>query len=122
MTATIIGSAIILIWGIAHIVPTKSVVAGFGELSIDNRRIITMEWVAEGMALAFIGVLSLAVAIWASPLQSTGVLVLRICAGMLLVMALWSALTGAKTSVLPMKLCPVVKTISAGLILAGTMT
>jgi hypothetical protein len=52
MTASIllyIGSVIIILWGVAHIIPTKSVVAGFGSLSIDNFRIITMEWVAEGL-------------------------------------------------------------------------
>jgi len=40
------GSIIILVWGVAHIVPTKSVVKGFGPTSEENRRIITMEWIA----------------------------------------------------------------------------
>ncbi len=52
-----IGSAIIFIWGIAHIIPTKSVVKGFGEISEDNSKIITMEWAAEGITLSFIGLL-----------------------------------------------------------------
>ncbi len=43
-----IGSGVITVWGIAHIIPTKNVVNGFGTISDDNRRIITMEWVAEG--------------------------------------------------------------------------
>ena len=49
------GGAVILIWGIAHIVPARAVVAGFGDLSYDNRKIILMEWVAEGLALSFFG-------------------------------------------------------------------
>ena len=49
------GSAFIAFWGIAHLFPTKSVVAGFGEISADNKRIITMEWIIKGIALIFIG-------------------------------------------------------------------
>ncbi|MCK5417635.1 MAG: hypothetical protein KAI93_03995, partial [Desulfobacterales bacterium] len=52
-----LGSGLTVIWGIAHLFPTKSVVQGFGEISIDNKRIITMEWIIEGLALIFIGVL-----------------------------------------------------------------
>ena len=53
-----ISSIIIIIWGIAHIIPTKSVVAGYGEISRDNKLIFMMEWIAEGTALIFIGVLT----------------------------------------------------------------
>jgi hypothetical protein len=55
MTADVliyIGTGIITLWGITHIVPTKSVVDGFGELSTNNRRIITMERIAEGLTSA----------------------------------------------------------------------
>ncbi len=50
-----LGSAFISFWGIAHLFPTRSVVSGFGEISVDNKRIITMEWIIEGVALIFIG-------------------------------------------------------------------
>jgi hypothetical protein len=40
-----IGSAIITLWGVAHTIPTKSVVSGFGSISQDNKQIITMEWI-----------------------------------------------------------------------------
>ena len=56
-----IGSAIIFIWSIAHIIPTKSVVKGFGEISDDNTKTITMERAAEGITLCFIGLLVLLV-------------------------------------------------------------
>ena len=49
------GSVFIAFWGIAHLFPTKSIVSGFGEISLDNKRIITMEWIIEGIALIFIG-------------------------------------------------------------------
>ena len=63
MTPTVLlylGSIVITLWGVSHIIPTKSVVAGFGTLSSDNYRIITMEWVAEGLTIIFIGLLVLA--------------------------------------------------------------
>ena len=52
-----LGSGLTVIWGVAHLFPTKSVVKGFGEITIDNKRIIAMEWINEGLALIFIGVL-----------------------------------------------------------------
>jgi len=42
------GAAMTLIWGVSHLFPTKSVVKGFGDITIDNKRIITMEWITEG--------------------------------------------------------------------------
>ncbi len=38
-------------------------VKGFGDTSVDYRKIITMEWVAEGLTLCFAGVLDLLVPI-----------------------------------------------------------
>lgn len=49
-----IGSIIIIIWGIAHIIPTKTVVAGYGNISRDNKLIFIMGWVAWGITLIFI--------------------------------------------------------------------
>jgi hypothetical protein len=37
------GAAILLLWGFMHISKTAPVVRTFGELSIDNKRIVTME-------------------------------------------------------------------------------
>ena len=116
-----LGSAIVVVWGISHIVPTRAVVSGFGELTADNRRIITMEWVAEGLALTFIGVLVLIVALVAQPNDATAVLVLRLSAAMLFIMAAWTAIAGFATSILPIKICPFVLTASGAAIIAGTL-
>ena len=115
------GAGIVILWGIAHIIPTRSVVKGFGELSQDNRRIITMEWVAEGLTLIFIGVLVLLVEALGDPQASTGILVIRACAGMLLAMAAWTFVTGGKTAIVPIKICPLVKSTVAVLFLLGTV-
>ena len=115
------GSIVITLWGVAHIVPTRSVVAGFETLTEDNRRIITMEWVAEGLTLCFIGLLALSITVAGLARNPLAPIVYGACAAMLLIMAVWSALTGAKTPVLPMKLCPFVKTAVAILFVLGSL-
>lgn len=116
-----IGSAIIILWGIAHILPTKSIVAGFGTLSMDNTRILTMEWVAEGLTLIFLGALVLLTTLIIGTENPTANLVFLSAAGMLFVMAIWSAFTGARTSVLPMKACPFIKSIVAMLFILAVV-
>jgi hypothetical protein len=113
------GGAISILWGAAHIFPTRSVVAGFGVLSTDNRRILIMEWVAEGLTLIFIGVLVLLVCRNAG-MEASARLVVRAIAVMLTAMAALTAATGARTGVLPMRLCPFVKLTAAGLLIAGS--
>ena len=115
------GSAIITVWGIAHIVPTKSVVSGFGSISPDNKRIITMEWIAEGLTLCFIGLLVLFIAIIGGVQNPVSVNVFRACALMLVVIAGLTAVTGARTSVVPIKICPFVKLAVAVLFFLGSV-
>ncbi len=115
------GGAIALVWGIAHIVPVKAVVRSFEPLGADQRRILTMEWVAEGLTLAFIGTLILALALAGGRAEPAGRLALSLAAAFLLVMALWTRLTGALTSVVPIKICPYVKTAAAALVVAGLL-
>ncbi len=124
MTGTIllyVGSIVITLWGIAHIAPTRSVVTGFGPISEENRRIITMEWVAEGLALCFIGLLVLSVTILGEAEDPVSTLVYRASALMLIIMAGWTLLTGARTSIVPIKICPIVKTTVAILFFLGSM-
>ena len=116
-----IGSIVIIVWGIAHIAPTIPVVKGFGELSTDNKRIITMEWIAEGLTLCFIGLLALLVTILEGPDNPAADIVYIACGGMLIVMAALTAFTGARTSVIPIKICPLVKTAVAVLFFLGSI-
>ncbi len=107
------GSAAIFAWGVGHLIPTLSIVRGFGPLSEDNRHIITMEWVAEGITLCFIGVLVFVSAMIFGTTSQTTIFVGRSCAGMLLTLAVLSTLTGARTAILPMRICPLIKTLVA---------
>jgi hypothetical protein len=113
-----LGSGLTVIWGSAHLFPTKSVVKGFGEITIDNKRIITMEWINEGIALIFIGVLVATVTV-IDPSNVVSTAVYFISVIMLLVMAVLSLFTGFKISFLPFKLCPFIFIASAVLILIG---
>ncbi|MFB0565228.1 MAG: hypothetical protein ACETWK_06050 [Candidatus Aminicenantaceae bacterium] len=114
-----IGSILIIMWGIGHIIPTKSVVDGFGQISEDNRRIITMEWIAEGLTLCFLGILVLSVTLSGGSQSAVSKIVYWISAAVLIIMAVLSSLTGARTSIVQMKICPFVKTAVAILFFLG---
>ena len=112
------GSALISFWGIAHLFPTKSVVSGFGEISVDNKQIITMEWIIEGIALIFIG--SIVAIVTAIDHTSSIALVIYLSSVVvLIVLAIVSFFTGFKISFLSFKLCPVIFITSAVLIILG---
>ena len=114
-----IGSAVIFVWGIAHLAATRPVVGGFGELSPDNRRVITMEWILEGVTLCFLGVLPAVVESTGGRSTAAGSVAIWACVVMLVLMAIVSAATGARTAVVPMKACPIVKSVAAALYAAG---
>ena len=44
-------AAILTPWGVAHLAATRGVVQGFSEILVDNRRILTMEWIVQAVAL-----------------------------------------------------------------------
>lgn len=114
------GSAFIAFWGIAHLFPTRSVVLGFGDISADNKRIITMEWIVEGVALIFIGAINAIV----TAIDHTSSISLAVYFGSavaLIALALVSFFTGFKISFLPYKLCPVIFLTSAVLIMLGAL-
>jgi hypothetical protein len=120
-TLIYIGSVIIIIWGIAHLIPTKAIVRGFGEISADNKKILAMESIAEGLTLIFLGVLTLLVTILADPQSKADNIVYLTSAVMLLVMAALTLFTAARTSLLPYKICPAVKTAVAVLFILGSV-
>ncbi len=113
-----IGAALTIIWGIAHLFPTKSVVRDFGDISLDNKRIITMEWITEGVALMFIGTLVGAVTL-VDPDSKVSMVVYAVSICGLLALALVSLFTGFRVNFLPYRLCPFIFTASALLIFIG---
>jgi hypothetical protein len=107
-------------WGVAHIMPTGRVVAGFGNLSKDNRLILTMDWVAEGFTLVLLGVLVAVVTMRGGSADPVTQAVYAVAAGALLVFAVWTAATAARGWVIIFfKICPVVKSLAAALLTAA---
>ena len=113
-----LGATLTALWGIAHLFPTASVVKGFGEISVNNRNILTMEWINEGATLIFIGSLVAAVT-FVDPLSVVSRAVFLVAVIGLIALSLISLFTGFKVNFIPFKLCPVIFTASAVLIVIG---
>jgi hypothetical protein len=106
------------VWGVSHLFATHGVVAGFGELSADNRRVITMEWIVEGVALLSVGAFVAAVtAVGAGTAAATAVYAVAIA--VLQTLACVSLATGFRIAFLPYRLCPFIFGLSALLIALG---
>jgi hypothetical protein len=114
-----LGAGLTILWGISHLIPTRNVVNDFGDISMDNRHIITMEWIVEGVSLIFIGGLVIVVTAIA-PYALVSKAVFIVASLELFVLALISLFTGFKVDFFPFKLCPLILSISAVLILLGT--
>jgi hypothetical protein len=117
-TLLYISGALPLLWGISHLFPTTNVVRNFGNISFDNKMIITMEWIAEGMTLIFLGLLIVIVTMIETKSRLSRTIYVSI-AGILFSLAILSLFTGLKVNFLPFKLCPVIFSTSAILILIG---
>ena len=114
------GAVLTALWGIAHLFPTKSIVKGFGTISADNRNILTMEWIVEGVFLIFLGILVASVT-FLDPGSIASLVVYMLTVIALMLMAIVSLFTGFRVDFIPFKLCPVIFTISALLIFAGRL-
>jgi hypothetical protein len=115
-----VGAALTALWGVSHLFPTRGVVEGFGDISLDNRRIITMEWIVEAVSLIFIGVL-VATVTAVDPASAVSQAVYWLCFAVLNVLSVVSLFTGFKVSFLAYKLCPLIFTGSSILILLGAV-
>ena len=115
-----LAGAIVALWGVAHAVPTRQVLAGFAPVTADNRRIVVQEWLAE--AFTMWGIAAMVIVVTAAGVTDTSarVWVYRIAAGLLIALATLTALTGARTPVVWFKICPVLLTSSAILLLAAS--
>lgn len=109
-------------WGAAHLFPTKNVVKDFGEISEDNRRIITMEWINEGATLVFVGILiSIVISIvtYVDPVLWLAKVIYLLIILFLIAMAVISIFTGFRNKFTAFKLCPFIFGFSALLIILG---
>lgn len=115
-----IGAGLTALWGITHLFPTKNVVANFGDISEDNRNIIMMEWIVEGVALIFMGALVATVTVVDAVSPVTHSVYWLVVIG-LNALSVVSLSTGFKVNFIPFKLCPVIFTGSSILIALGIL-
>ncbi len=111
-----IGGILNIIWGTAHLFPTNNIVKGFGDITPDNKLIIRMEWINEGLTLIFIGLLVIIVTFFAKVRTRPIKMVYLLSFLMLLAMSILSLFTGFKIDYIPFKLCPVIFSLSGVLI------
>jgi hypothetical protein len=107
------------LWGVAHAIPTRNVIAGLGPINLDNRRVVLQEWLAEAFTMWGLAVLIMVVTVVRGGPATVG-WVYRVAAGLLLSLAVLTALTGARTPVIWFKICPVLLTTSATLLLVAS--
>lgn len=117
-TLAYVAAATIGLWGVAHVLPTRRVVAGFEPLSSDNRRVLVQEWVAE--AVTMWGISTVVVVGTAVHSGAIGWLY-RSMAGLLVVLAGLTAATGARTVVVFFKICVGLLLASAALLVVASL-
>ncbi|HUU74756.1 MAG TPA: hypothetical protein VMW63_01560 [Methanoregulaceae archaeon] len=115
------GSFILILWGVAHIFAFRAVLFGFEDIPPDNLRIFTMEWMGGGMTLIFVGALAALVTFSGEAATTTASLVYTASGIMLLAHSGLTAVTGARTPLLPLKVCPLITGICAALFFSGAL-
>ena len=122
-TALALAAAILTAgWGVAHLFPTRSIVRGFGDIGTENRRVITMEWIFEGVTLIFAGLLTAAVTLAGDDRSTTATAAFIATAALLIVMAVISLLTAGRNTFIAYRLCAPIFSASAILLLAAAAT
>jgi hypothetical protein len=117
-----IGGALTVLWGTAHLYPTKKIVDSFGSITRDNQLVLTMEWIAEAILLIFGGVLVVVMTARFGAGDAATQTTATPTAAMLLVLAAMSAATGGRVDFIMYRLCTPIFALSAALILAGAFT
>jgi hypothetical protein len=124
------GGLIAAVWGIAHLIPIPRIIKMFGDISGENKRVLAMSWIAEGVALIFIGaVVCLTVAIAGTENDATRVVTWSAAAAMFCFVGvnLFTGLglkarpEGFRTSIIPIKACVFVDGLAGALFLIGSI-
>jgi hypothetical protein len=122
MNALVYLAGLMLIaWGGMHLPPTTKVADSFGTISLASRRILVMEWVAEGLTHITVGALVILVAALEGSDGSTAHLAYRVLAAFLVTLAGLTALTGSRTPGIWFQICPFVLTSAAALLVAASL-
>jgi hypothetical protein len=47
----LLAAGVVGLWGVAHVIPTRNVLAGFAPITVDNRRVVLQEWLVEAATM-----------------------------------------------------------------------
>ena len=117
----LLGAGVVALWGVAHVIPTRNVLAGFAPISVDNRRVLLQEWLVEAVTMWGIAALVIVSTVVGGAASEVTSWVYRVAAALLVALAVVTALTGARTTVIWFKICPVLLTSSAVLLLVASL-
>ncbi len=116
-----LAAGLVGLWGVSHAIPTRQVVAGFEPITRDNRLVITQEWLAEAFTMWGLAAAIVVTTAVGGADSDVTVWLYRAVAGLLVALAALTALTGARTPVVWFKICPVVLSSSAALLVAASL-
>lgn len=114
-----LAAILIAVWGIAHAIPTRRVVAGFEPTSHDNRLVVIQEWLAESLTMW--GLAVIVIVTTAAVSHSSTDWLYAVTAALLVAIAVLTAATGARTPVVWFKICPIVLSSAALLLLVAAL-
>ena len=117
----LLGAGVVALWGVAHVIPTRNVLAGFAPISVDNRRVLLQEWLVEAVTMWGIAALVIVSTVVGGAASEVTAWVYRVAAALLVALAVVTALTGARTKVIWFKICPVLLTSSAVLLVVASL-
>jgi hypothetical protein len=99
-------STILRTCGIAHLAPRGTVAASFGPISLDNRRILVMQWMTEGITHTSICSLVILATAIDGAADSMTQLFYVVSARILILLAALTTATGARTPVIWFRAVP----------------
>ena len=117
----VVGSLVLIVWGLAHIVPVRRILRGFGSLSRENERIVSSTWIGEGLALVFVGAVEGLVAYYGILGGALENKIAYAGGAFLLALALIDLSTKARNPHFAMRLCPVILALVAGAYIASAV-
>lgn len=120
-TLASVAAAVVALWGLAHALPTGQVLHGFEPITRDNRRIVLQEWLAEAFSMWGLAAVIVTMTVVGGAGAHSSKWVYRVVAGILVALAALTGLTGARTPVIWFKVCPVLLTSSAALLVAASL-
>jgi hypothetical protein len=116
-----LSAAVITVWGTAHAIPTRQVLAGFSPITPDNRRVIKQGWLAEAVTMWGLAAVIIAATAAGGTSADTRAWVYRAVSALLIALATLTALTGARTPVIWFKICPVLLGVTAALLVTASL-